>query len=140
MRSGLKRWLPCIIAGLLTMVLFRTVLLIGVVPSCSMEPLIPEGSFLLADRTAYWREDPDVGDVIVFRRGGRLLVKRVAATGGQTVLHAGERIRVPDGCLSVLGDNQAASVDSADWEEAFVPAGDAIGRHINIRQTRKQGA
>ena len=130
MRFDLKRWLPCIAAGLLTMVLFRTVLMIGIVPSSSMEPLIPKGSFILANRTAYWWATPGVGDVIVFRRNGRLLVKRVAAIGGETVIHATERVSVPDGHLFVLGDNQAASVDSADWDDPFVAAGNVIGKVI----------
>lgn len=112
------------------MVLFRTVLLIGIVPTSSMEPLIPEGSFILADRTAYWRESPVVGDVIVFRRSGRLLVKRVAAVGGQLVFHAGEHITVPNGYLYVLGDNQAASIDSADWEAPLIAVSDVIGRLV----------
>lgn len=130
MRFPLKRWLPCIAAGLLTMVLFRTVLLIGLVPTTSMEPLIPVGSFILADRTAYWQKPPDIGDVIVFRRSGRLLVKRVAAVGGQPVLHAGKIITVPNGYLYVLGDNRAASVDSADWDAPFIATGDVIGELI----------
>jgi len=130
MRFSLKRWLPCIAAGLLTMVLFRTLLLIGIVPTSSMEPLIPEGSIILVDRTAYWRKDPVVGDVIVFRRSGKLLVKRVAAVAGQNVLHSRERITVPDGYLYVLGDNQAASVDSADWDAPFISTGDVIGELI----------
>lgn len=130
MRFPLKRWLPCIAAGLLTMLLFRTVLLIGLVPTGSMVPLIPVGSFILANRTAYWHEDPAVGDVIVFRRSGKLLVKRVAAVAGQNVLHSGERITVPDGFLYVLGDNQAASVDSADWESPFIQARDVVGELI----------
>ena len=130
MRFPLKRWLPCIAAGLLTMLLFRTVLLIGVVPSSSMEPLIPVGSFILADRTAYWCESPVVGDVIVFRRSDTLLVKRVAAVGGQLVFHAGEYITVPNGYLYVLGDNQTISLDSADWDEPFVPAWAVIGELI----------
>ena len=133
MRFELKCWLPCIIAGLLTMVVFRVVLLIGIVPSSSMEPLIPAGSVILADRTAYWNREPVTGEVIVFGYKDTILIKRIAATAGETVIHSGKVLLVPDGCFYVLGDNQNSSIDSSVWNEPFISAADVIGRLIFFR-------
>ena len=57
-------WIP---AGLtlLVFILLRYVFLIGYVPTESMEPTLPKGSFLLGLRIF---EEPKVGDIIVFER------------------------------------------------------------------------
>ena len=61
-----------------------------------------------------------VGDVIVFRHEGRLLVKRIKAVGGDMVIHKGKKMVVPGGCFYVVGDNREVSSDSRIWEEPFV--------------------
>ena len=48
--------------------LFHTVLLVGVVPSSSMEPTIPEDSIILGNRLT---GNLGRGDIIVFRHGGK---------------------------------------------------------------------
>lgn len=62
-----KPW--CIPAGLplLVFILLRYVFLIGYVPTESMEPTLPKGSFLLGLRIF---EEPKVGDIIVFEKDG----------------------------------------------------------------------
>ena len=56
--------------------LFHTVLFVGIVPSSSMEPTIPEGSIILGNRLV---GSLGRGDIIVFRHGGKILVKRIVA-------------------------------------------------------------
>ena len=114
--------------------LFHTVLFVGIVPSSSMEPTIPEGSIILGDRVV---GDLGQGDIIVFRHGGKILVKRIAAVGGdkvslddqdgsfavnQELATATRVLTVPEGCFFVVGDNREESLDSRFWEEPFVGA------------------
>lgn len=123
----MKNWrsilLP-VICTALTLLICRTVLIIGYVPSESMEPTIHKNSFVLGLRPY---GELKTGDIIIFRHDGKLLVKRIAATEGETVIHGVESIIVPPGCFYVLGDNVENSLDSRYWEVPFVYEKDVTG-------------
>jgi len=127
MRLKSLKWLIPLGCGLLTLVLFHTVFLLAYIPTSSMEPTIRSGSIVLGIRCDGHLKDLNRGDIVFFRHDGQLLVKRIAAMAGDTVRLDGAEVVVPDGCIYVLGDNQASSVDSADWTEPFVPINDVIG-------------
>lgn len=117
----------------LTLIIFKTVLIIGYVPGESMEPTIHANSFVLGLRLY---GELKTGDVIIFQHDGKLLVKRIAAIEGEMVIHNGEEITVPSNCYYVLGDNAGNSLDSRFWTEPFVCRVDAVGKVISLISRR----
>lgn len=108
-----------------TILLFRFVLFIGYVPTESMEPTLKRGSVIVGSRIF---GEPEVGDIIVFRHEGKLLVKRIAAVSGDTVWHWGKKLAVPERCFYVLGDNAENSYDSRLWLKPFIGYSAIISR------------
>ena len=110
-----------ILCAVSAFLLLKTVFLLGYVPSASMEPTLKQGSLIVGCRSF---GELRTGDIIIFEREGRLLVKRIAAVGGDTI----ESIVVPEGCYYVLGDNAAESFDSRYWMDPFVRADSVVAK------------
>lgn len=123
-------WLIPIIAALLVYLLFQTVLLIGYVPTASMEPTLEEGSYILGLRPY---GDLKTGDIVIFEHEERLLVKRIAASGGEEIAVDGIRYIVPDGHYLMLGDNAENSYDSRYWEVPYVSEEAIVAKLILLR-------
>lgn len=142
-KQGIKRWLRWWMVpvgiSILIWTLFHIVLMAGYVPSESMEPTLKKGSYLIASRIYTSLE---TGDIIIFRRDGQMLVKRIAAVGGDTIdlgdltytpgwmipKRDKDVVVVPEGCFFVLGDNAENSFDSRYWEDMFVKEADVVAR------------
>lgn len=125
MKKGKKlcRVLVPLFVAVAVIVLFRCVFLLGYVPTASMEPTLKTGSLFLGLRIV---DSIEVGDIIVFRHDEKLLVKRVAAVGGDMIEHNGQVLTVPEDCFYVLGDNAEHSYDSRCWKEPFVERQDVL--------------
>lgn len=119
------------------------------VSGLSMAPTLRPADLLLTVRVG--RATPRRGDVVVVRRGGVRVVKRVAAVAGDLVeLEAGrlfvdgrsidgqtrvpgaltQQWRVPSGHVFLAGDNAAVSDDSRVWAEPFVALADVEARVV----------
>ena len=123
-------WLIPILAALLVYLLFQTVLLIGYVPTASMGPTLEEGSYILGLRPY---GDLKTGDIVIFEHEERLLVKRIAASGGEEIAVDGIRYIVPDGHYLMLGDNAENSYDSRYWEVPYVSEEAIVAKLILLR-------
>ena len=114
-----------------------------VIPSGSMEDTIMTNDMVFSEKISFYFRSPAQGDIVTFTDpldSSRTLIKRVIATGGQTVdLRNGVvyvddvplsedytdskpsyplnsnityPYTVPEGCLWVMGDNRTSSQDS----------------------------
>ena len=123
MKAFMKSWVAPVLIAVSVFCLFRFVLMIGYVPSGSMEPTLKTGSLILALRI---HPEPKVGDIAVFEYGDTLMVKRIAAAGGDAIEHNGKQIMVPEGYYYMLGDNVSDSYDSRYWDDPFISRDDVI--------------
>lgn len=94
----------------------------------SMRPTLEPGDWLLADPDAYARIPPAVGDLVLVpdpRQPERLLVKRVAAADGRSLLVAGD---APEASTDsrAFGPVDPASVEGRPWFRYWPPR--RIGR------------
>lgn len=112
-----------IICLICVVVILKTVLFIGYVPSASMAPTIRPGSVIIANRC--YRELTK-GDIIVFNYGNTVMVKRIAAIPGETLTVGNKNYSIPQDSYFVLGDNTNDSFDSRYWNEPFVKKANII--------------
>lgn len=134
-----KPWMLPVGLTLIFYLVLRFVLLVGYVPTPSMEPTLPQNSIIIGTRLF---AELKTGDIIVFQKDGVLLVKRIAGSPGERIdltkisymdsvpipIFEKEVITVPKNAYFVLGDNSQKSWDSRYWEDPFITADAVVAR------------
>ena len=124
------------------------------IDSNSMNPTLLNGEYLIISNFAYQLDEPERGDIIVFRhpRSELNLIKRVIGLPGDTVEIQNGVVRVngnaldepyiqapptyssswvvPEGQYFVLGDNRNNSSDSHAW--GFLPLDHILGKALLV--------
>ena len=158
----LYEWVQALVCSVLTVVLVFTfgIRLIGV-DGHSMVPTLQDGDRLLVT-TSLLSGDYEYGDIVIIQKGsfagGEPIVKRVIATGGQTVdidfetgavyvdgtlleedyineptyVEEGTEfpLTVPEGSIFVMGDNRNHSSDSRSSDLGTVDTRYVIGKAV----------
>ncbi len=100
----------------------------------SMEPAVLRGDRILADKTAFSRLAPRVGDVVVFINPddrSKVFIRKIAALPGQRLPDpAGNGATVPHGMVYLLGERSGVGTDSATF--GCIPLRDLVGRARQI--------
>ena len=156
-KSVLREYVETLVGAAILAVLIMTfVARAFTVDGPSMRPTLEDGQRLLVDRLTYRFQDPQRGDVIVFRYPAnprQHFIKRIIAIPGDEVLISRGTVYVngvaleepyiagpmfgsfgpvvvPPDSYFVLGDNRNNSEDSRDRRVGFVPRDHIIGRAI----------
>ena len=133
------------------------VLLNARVPSSSMVPVFEKGDRFIGLRLAYLFNDPERGDIVVFKHkcyegeGKTTLVKRIIGLPGDEISISGGHVfingeileesyitepvkgefgpfKVPDGSYFMMGDNRNVSDDARYWDNKYVPREEIIAK------------
>lgn len=150
-KKEIWEWVKILVtAAAIAFVLNTFIIANSKVPSGSMENTIMTGDRIIGSRLAYLFDDPERGDIVIFKHptgpGNEMttLVKRVIGLPGETVdikdgnvYINGEKLDEPylkepmdpeeefhvvvkEGCYLMLGDNRNNSADARSWSEPNV--------------------
>ncbi|MGN0159505.1 MAG: signal peptidase I [Brotaphodocola sp.] len=118
-KKEILEWVKIIVsAALIAFVLNRFIIANSEVPSGSMENTIMTGDRVIGSRLSYLFDDPERGDIVIFRFPDNekiYYVKRVIGLPGETV-------DIVDGQVYITGtDGETEALDEPYLREAMVP-------------------
>ena len=143
-----KDWVISIVAAVVMALLIRTFIVeLYIVDGPSMKPTLQHEERLVVNKFIYRLRNPEKGEVLIFRYPrdpSRDFIKRVIATGGDTIeIKEGRvyvndqllkedyilektrteypKVTIPEGTVFVMGDNRNNSDDSRFADVGFVP-------------------
>ena len=128
---------------------------IGVVASPSMAPTVDEKALIVGNRLSYLNDDPQRGDVVIFTKDDRLLVKRVIGIPGDYIFFKDGQVYLNGELLEepylmeqystystryefyltadkyfLMGDNRKVSDDSRRWDMPTISRGDISSKVV----------
>src|ERR1700722_6356884 len=99
------------------------------IPSASMENTVLKGDQIVADMRYYRSRSPEHQDVIIFDRDGTFFVKRVIATGGDTIQGNAGNVSV-NGRTIIEPYVQHTSRNPSNWMVDFGPVTVGSGKYF----------
>lgn len=139
-----------VFVGFVCFILFNKIFSLNIVQQQSMMPNIH--GFIVSNRLAYEKRNPNRGDVIIFHEGEKILVKRIIGLPGEELRIYGGKVfidgkllkepylkedvitdgnktyKIPDGMYFVMGDNRENSIDSRTLIYTYIDRNEIIGR------------
>lgn len=157
LKQEIAEWIIVVVLAVVFAVVINTFFLINArVPSASMENTVMTGDRLFGNRLAYTKEDPQRGDIVIFKYPddeSQLFIKRVIGLPGETVLIIDGKVyiddsseplnepylaqemigsfgpyTVPADSYFMMGDNRNYSADSRFWINTYVKKDKIMGK------------
>lgn len=146
------------IAVVIAVVVNMFLIVNAVIPSASMETTIMTGDRIFGNRLAYRNQDPQRGDIVIFKfpdDESQLFIKRVIGLPGETLEVRNGRVyingdsmplnepyikvdpigdygpvTIPENGYFMMGDNRNYSADSRFWVHPFVMKDKILGKAV----------